>query len=102
MKISLATHGGQLAGYYLHRPPQIVNAESLPKDAAKELARLVEAAKGAPASGRTRPDVARDAMSYTITIENGDPPVILVQSDGTMSPEFVALRNWIKTHATSK
>jgi hypothetical protein len=102
MKVSLATHGGHLAGYYLGRPPQIVNAESLPKDAAEELARLVEAAKGSPASEHARSDLARDAMSYTITIENGDPPVVLVQSDGTMSPEFVALRNWIKTHATSR
>jgi hypothetical protein len=41
-------------------------------------------------------------MSYTITIENGDPPVVLVQSDVTMSDAFVALRNWIKTHAASK
>jgi hypothetical protein len=102
MKVSLATHGGQLAGNYLHRPAQVVNAESLPKAAAEELARLVEAAKGASASEHARSDLARDAMSYTITIEDGDPPVVLVQSDGTMSREFVALRNWIKTHAMSK
>jgi len=79
-----------------------VNAKSLPKDAGDELARLVEEAKATPASGDTRSDLARDAMSYTITIENGDPPVVLVQSDATMSPEFVALRNWIRTHAASK
>ena len=78
-----------------------MNAESLPEDAAEELARLVQAATATPASGRRQSDLARDAISYTITIENGD-PVVLVESDGTMSPEFIALRNWIKTHAGSK
>ena len=66
------------------------------------MTRLVAAAKATPASADARPDLARDAMSYTITIENDDPPTVLVQSDVTMSPAFLALRNWIKTHATSK
>jgi hypothetical protein len=102
MKVSLATHGGHLAGYYRNREPQVVDTTSLPRDAAEELARLVTAAKTAPASGHTRSDLARDAISYTITIENDGPPVVLVQSDVTMSSAFVTLRNWIKTHATSK
>jgi hypothetical protein len=99
MKVSLATHGGHLAGFYLQQPAQVVDAASLPKDGADELTRLVAAAKAAPSQPQSK--LARDATSYTITIENGD-PTVLVQSDGTMSPAFVALRNWIKTHAARK
>jgi hypothetical protein len=97
MKVSLATHGGHLAGFHLQQRPQVVDAASLSSGAAEELARLVAAARAAPAS--QPPELARDAASYTITIENGDPALVLVQSDVTMSSAFVALRNWIRAHA---
>jgi hypothetical protein len=101
MKVSLATHGGHLAGFHLQQPPQVVDVAALPRDAAEELARLVAAATASPAD-RPRSELARDAASYTITIENGDSPVVLVQSDVTMSSAFAALRNWIKAHTARK
>jgi len=100
MKISLATHGGQLAGMHLHSPPQVVDTDTLSTEAAEELARLVAAAKAAP-SKEPRSGLARDEMTYTITVD-GDPPIVLVRSDLTMSPAFVALRNWIKKRSATK
>jgi hypothetical protein len=100
MKVSLATHGGHLAGMTARRPPQIVDSGALPRDAAEELARLVAGAKAAVSAGDSRPELTRDAMAYPITIEDGDRdlPLVLTQWDGTMSPAFAALRNWIRVH----
>ena len=102
MKVSLATHGGQLAGMHLHRPPLVVDTASLPLDAAEELSRLVAAAKTSPDAVGAAPGLARDAVSYTITIEDGGEPFVIVQSDLGMSPAFIALRNWIREHSARK
>lgn len=99
MKVTSTTHGGQAAGIRLHLPPRVLDAATLPKAKADELARLVAAAKAAPAAKETSPGSARDAMSYTITVEDGGSPITLRQSDTTMSPSFDALLRWIETHA---
>jgi hypothetical protein len=100
MKVSLATGGGQAAGIRL--PPKVVDANSLSEAAASELALLVAAAKSAPAPKEARPGSLRDAMTYLITIENDDPPVVLTQSDITMSVALIALRDWIRKHSIAK
>src|SRR5215468_8845253 len=99
MKVSLATHGGQIASINLRRPPQVVDSSSLPAREAEELAHLVANAKtSTPARDASR-GLARDAMSYTITIEDRDSTVTLEQSDMTASSAFVALRDWIRAHS---
>lgn len=100
MKISLATRGGQAAAIYLRLPPRVVNVDSLPKEAAAELARLVDAAKNAPAA-KAGPGPAPGAMSYTITVEDGGEPVVLHQSDNAMSPAFAALLSGLEKHLPS-
>jgi len=98
MKVTLEQHGGHLAG--MRRPALVVRTDTLPPDAAGELTGLVAAAKAAapaPAQGRAGP--APDAMSYTITVENGGQPVLLRQSDTDMSQAFAALLDWIRRHA---
>lgn len=97
MKITLALHGGLAAGIRLNRPPRQVDAAALPSEAAAELARLVAAAQGAAAPAET-PKSAPDAMSYTITIEDGGRQTVLKQSDTAMSPAFAALLSWLQSH----
>ncbi|MFJ4526376.1 protealysin inhibitor emfourin [Streptomyces sp. NPDC088810] len=96
MKVSLARHGGQAAAIRLRQPPDVVDTDTLPQPAAAELTRLVAAAL--PAGGEDRPGRARDAMSYTITVENNGHTTDLTQSDTTMSPPFAALLNWLQNH----
>jgi len=102
MKVTLAKSGGQAAAIYLHRPPQVVDADTLPKPAADELARLVAAAMAAPPVKETRPGSARDAMSYTITVEDRGRPTVLRQADTTMSPAFAALLSWLERYSAEK
>jgi hypothetical protein len=97
MRVTLAKHGGQAAAIQLRRPPKELDADALPANDAAELARLVAAAVLAPerdGAGR-----ARDAMSYTITVEeNGRSTTVLTQSDTTMSGGFAALLRWLESH----
>lgn len=98
MKVTLATHGGLAAGINLRLPPRVVDAGTLDRPRAEELAQLVAAARAASAlaagSGRVR-----DEMSYTITVEDGGHPAVLTGSDTTMSPEFGALLSWLEEHS---
>jgi Emfourin len=102
MKVTLATHGGQAAAMRLHLPARVVDSNALPQTAADELARLVAAAKSAPAQTAELPGRARDAMSYTITVDDDGSPVILRASDTTISPAFDALLRWIEQHSAGK
>jgi hypothetical protein len=101
MKVTLSTHGGLAAG--VRRLPLIVESSTLPKGAAAELAQLVAAVKAAPSVKEERPGRARDAMSYTITLEedSGERSVIN-QSDTAMSPSFAALLEWLDRHSAGK
>jgi hypothetical protein len=99
MKITVAEYGGLAAG--TSRQPQVVNAELLPYPAREELAGLVAAAKRTEAP-EVGPGMARDAMSYTITVEHGGQPTVLRQSDGNLSAEFAALLKWLRRHATKQ
>jgi Emfourin len=101
MKVTLSTHGGLAAG--IRRPPLIVESSTLPKGAAAELAQLVAAVKAAPSVKEERPGRARDAMSYTITIEeDGGERSVINQSDTAMSPSFAALLEWLDRHSAGK
>ncbi|MCH6162593.1 protealysin inhibitor emfourin [Streptomyces marispadix] len=96
MKVTLETHGGQAAAVNLRLPPKAVETGALPEHAATELSELVAAAL--PTAKEERPTQARDAMSYTITVEEGGGSTALTQSDTTMSPEFAALLDWLERH----
>jgi hypothetical protein len=101
MKVTLATHGGQAAAINLRLPRRVVDTETPPEPAAAELARLVAAAtavKASPAGGER----ARDAMSYTVTVEDRGRSTVLAQSDVTMTRQFAALLAWLEEHAVSR
>jgi hypothetical protein len=98
MKISLAKHGGQAAGMLLGRPPRVLDTGTLPPTAAEEISRLIEAAKSASPAEDNGPGRARDAMSYTITVEDGDCETVLKCSDANMFPPFAHLLGMLERH----
>ena len=55
-----------------------------------------------PASKSAVSERARDAMSYTIRVDDGGRNTILNQSDTTMSLDFAALLEWLEKHFASK
>ncbi|GGS83801.1 MULTISPECIES: protealysin inhibitor emfourin [Streptomyces] len=95
MKVSLAVRGGLVAA--THRgPPEAVDTADLPTADAAELARLVAALTPEPRSDG--PGRARDAMSYTITVEDGGRSTAFTASDAAMTPSFAALLAWLRDH----
>jgi hypothetical protein len=100
MRVALATHGGQAAAINLRLPPRVLDADGLPPETAQELRRLVAAAS-TESGGTRRPGPARDAMSYTITVDDGERSIKLSGSDTAMSPAFAALLSWIERHVTT-
>ncbi|GGW55998.1 hypothetical protein GCM10010503_36390 [Streptomyces lucensis JCM 4490] len=97
----MSTHGGLAAPFLAGLPPDVVDTHALPESAAAELSRLVAAAVPATAATAGAPEPPRrapDAMSYSITVEQGGHSSVLVQSDTDMSPEFAALLRWLKEH----
>lgn len=101
MRVTLATHGGLAAPVLAALPPDVVDTHALPESAAAELSRLVAAAVPATAAAAGSPEPRRrapDALSYSITVEEGGHSSVLVQSDTDMSPEFAALLRWLKEH----
>ena len=98
MRVSLTTQGGLAAAFNQRLPPRVADTDHLPPEAADELRRLVEAAS-AESGGTDRPHpAARDAMTYTITVEDGPQPTTLTASDTTMSAPFATLLTWIEQH----
>jgi len=96
MKVTLSRHGGQAAGVYLQRPPQVVDSAALDGSQVSELKRLVAAAVSATAPARS--GQARDETSYTITIEDDGRQTVLSQSDTAMSADFGKLLAWLRRH----
>lgn len=102
MRVALEKYGGLAAFPGLRRQPQVVDTASLPKHEAAELSHLVAAARAEPADDAEGPGRGRDAMSYTITVEDGGQSTTLSRSDTTMSPAFAALLSWLEGHAAGK
>ncbi|MFD5633281.1 protealysin inhibitor emfourin [Streptomyces sp. NPDC127077] len=96
MRVTWEAQGGQAAAIRLGLPPKVLDTDALTESAAGELDRLVSAA--APEAGRERPSRARDAMSHTITVEDGVRSTTLTQSEAAMSPAFAALLGWLEKH----
>ncbi|WP_327180754.1 protealysin inhibitor emfourin [Streptomyces sp. NBC_01334] len=92
--MSLETYGGLAAATNLRRPPEVLDTDALPETAAAELAQLLAAAASMPQGDQA--GRARDAMSYTITVDDGDRVTVLEQSDAAMTPAFAALLTWLK------
>jgi Emfourin len=101
MRVTLATHGGQAAGINLRLPPRVVDSATLPEPAAEKLSQLVAAAKAVEVSAASDQH-GRDAMSYTITVEDSGRSTVLAQSDVTMTRQFAELLAWLQEHTASR
>lgn len=99
MRVTLATHGGLAAPINLGRPLRAVDTATLPPDQARHLRWLIGAAVPAEPAEAAAGSTARDAMSYTITVEEGDTTTVLKMSDTGASPAFADLLAWLEAHA---
>lgn len=101
MKVSVNTYGGQVAT--MNRRPLVLDSSDLGVEGQQELRRLVAAAsrayERAPTPGG--PDSTRDAMSYSITVDDGGTSQVLEATDGSVSAEFAELRRFVRTHQQS-
>lgn len=97
MKVILATHGGLAAGLRLGSRPVVVDDAGLPEADARVLGELVRAARTEPGP-EPAGGSARDAMSYTVTVEDEGGSGVLRRSDDTMTPAFAALLDWLGGH----
>lgn len=97
MKITLQTHGGLAAG--IRRAPLVLDTADLPTPDAASLAEHVAAAQRAARPRSEVPGPARDAMSYTIHVEDGGDASELTQSDASMTPEFEQLLQSVQRYA---
>lgn len=104
MKVTLQSHGGFAAGIAMATPARTVDSVALHPDQAAELARLVAAAQrdragrrpGATAPAGPGPGTpARDAMSYSVQIEDGDRIDSLQLSDADLAPDSAALLDFL-------
>ena len=102
MKVTLAKHGGWAAGVQLASGARVVDADTLPRSAAAELAHLVSAAQAIPSAAAKAPSRSADVSNYAITVEDGQQTTVLRQSDLTESPAFAALREWIESQPVQK
>ncbi|MEX2301141.1 MAG: protealysin inhibitor emfourin [Bryobacterales bacterium] len=99
--MNLAKHGGLAAA--IRRPPVTVDSSALPENKAAELAPLVAAAKAELQAAEAGPGRARDAMSYTITLQDDSGETTTLRaSDTTMSRPFAALLEWLDRNAAGK
>ncbi|GIF13822.1 protealysin inhibitor emfourin [Actinoplanes teichomyceticus] len=99
MRVSLSTRGGLAAAITRRLPPRVADTDRLPPEAAGELRRLADAVR-ADRDGPGRPGPAvRDAMSYTIIIEDAAGSTTRTATDTAMSPAFGALLGWLERNA---
>ena len=99
MRVFLSTSGGQAAGLRLDRPPTEVDVSALSGPDARRVAELVAAVRAdAPPPGRPRS--APDEVTYTVTVEDDDAPLVVERSDTTMSQPFADLLQWLQRHGS--
>jgi hypothetical protein len=90
MKITLDQHGGHLP---MRRNSKFeIDTQNLPEITAKEVERLIEAARNEAPPGPTIS--VPDGMTYVITVDGG---AELRQSDAALSGEFSALMDLLNT-----
>ena len=98
MRVTLRVHGGLAAAINRNAPAQVADTRSLPAEQALELTRLVTAALDTAAAPPAQPGRGRDAMSYTVTVEDSAGTRVLTASDLDASPEFTDLLHWLQNH----
>jgi hypothetical protein len=94
LKATLREFGGPIDP--TGRRAQAVDTNSMSREMADEFARLAAAAKAQQPLADTTAGQARDMMTYSITIEDDGPPIVLKQSDASRTQAFIDLQAWIK------
>jgi FMN phosphatase YigB (HAD superfamily) len=96
MKISLQEKGGWAAT----NPPSVttVDLEAMGDELAQEGHALAERVRKASTPKRDS-SRDRDAMDFTVTIEDNEDTAVVSEPSTALSEEFAELLNWIKQHA---
>ncbi|MEV8504839.1 protealysin inhibitor emfourin [Actinoplanes sp. NPDC051475] len=104
--MTLQEHGGLAAAINRVAAVRVADTRLLPPQQAEELARLAEAALGTdaappagPAASSAGRGAARDAMSYTVTVEDTGATRVLNGSDTDASPQLADLVRFLQDHA---
>ena len=97
MKATLREFGGPIDP--TGQRARVVDTDSMSKEMADELARLVAEAKAHPPGTDATAGRGRDMMTYSITIEDDGQALVLKQSDATRTQAFIELQDWIKRNA---
>ncbi|MFI7601441.1 protealysin inhibitor emfourin [Actinoplanes sp. NPDC049681] len=99
MRVTLQEHGGLAAAINRVAAVRVADTRLLLPEQAEELARLTDAALGTDAAPPAGPAAARDAMSYTVTVEDAGTTRVLTGSDTDASPQFAHLVRFLQDHA---
>lgn len=99
MKVTLEKHGGLAAG--MRQPPCVVESSTLAAKQQEELSGLVAALKAAPTVQHESPGRMRDAMTFTISVDDSRSPTVYQQLDLQMSDAFATLLTWIEKHSSA-
>jgi hypothetical protein len=99
MRVSLTTRGGLAAPIVRRLPPRVLDTDQLPDADARELRRLVAAATADPGGAHPAP-AARDAVTYTITVDDDSRSTTLTSADTSMSRAFGDLLTWVERHTS--
>ena len=93
MKVTIRESGGFAPG--LRKQPKTIESSELSEEKAAELGRLVEAARSSETEEPARPGRSRDAVNYTITVEDEGDAVELKRSDADLPQPVADLIEWI-------
>lgn len=93
MKVSLQTFGGLLG---VARAAHVVDASRLEAADQETLAALIAAAENSMRPPATSNAELRDGRTYVIDITDRDGSRSLEVQDGSMTPDFARLRDWLQ------
>src|SRR5688572_18773100 len=94
MHITLKTHGGFAAG--IQRLPSSIDTAALDEREAARVEHLVQSVMGAAAKAPPPSRAIPDAMTYTLTVKDGDGVRTIKVSDNDMTPELGELIDYLE------
>ncbi|WP_433295560.1 protealysin inhibitor emfourin [Actinoplanes sp. CA-030573] len=91
MRVTLATHGGLAAALNRRLPPRVVDV-----DKPGEIAELRKLINEAEREGESAAGATSDAMTYTVTVTDGNRETVIKRSDVDMTEAFAALLDFVE------
>jgi len=96
LRISLEKDGGWPPRTALQ--PKAVEVDQLPAETVAHVRGLAASLKKSGQPETRQPSAARDAISYSIVIDDNGERLSFKQRDAQMTREFDAMLNWLEDH----